>query len=227
MMGMRKFLGAGVLFLCVLARPAGATLVNGDFAGGLAGWTSLGNVSAGGQVAAMSDNDAPYSLLFQGDQVQHGMFRIDFDFKGDLSPEVPSGAFADTFFASLYFADDAGKFDLPNQKYDAGTGLFDLDRTGASNVNGTIGASSAGEDWSHFTLTFLNGYNYIIPTFELFDLNFAGNDSQVLLDNIRLEHIPDTVLIPEPAPLILMGLGLLALLFNRRKLSRHRAGPSV
>ena len=50
-----------------------------------------------------------------------------------------------------------------------------------------------------------------IPTFELLDLNFIDNDSQVLIDNVSINPVP------EPATLSLLALGALALLRRRRR----------
>ena len=54
-------------------------------------------------------------------------------------------------------------------------------------------------------MNFYNAYNYVIPTFELYDFNFADGDSKVFIDNVQINPVP------EPATFLLLASGLAGL----------------
>ena len=137
-----------------------------------------------------------------------------FDFRNALSNNVPVGRVADTFFATLYFTNNAATFDIQGGAFDRAVPLFDLDSAGPFNVNGTIGPSSKGTGWSLFATTFQNTHGFIVPAFELRDFNLINNDSAVAIDNV--------VMVPEPGSWVLIG-GLLAGFVCTRRKRRQRA----
>lgn len=206
--------------LLFAAAPCQAMVVNGTFDSGLSGWTSEGDVTAAGD-ATVGDSGALYSLLFQPVALAPGQYTIEFDFFGLLSGDLSADPFAfpDTFFASLYFVNDAGTLDIANGIFDDVTPLLDLDELGPFNVAGTLDTSPLGPDWTHFSYTFTNNYAYVIPAFELLDFNFIAGDSQVRLDNVSLSTV--TGVIPEPATLSLLFMGLLGCAARRARNTRN------
>jgi hypothetical protein len=193
---------------CAAIAPLGyGDLLNGDFSSNLDGWSTIGDVSVVSEVAALGDDGQWYSALYQFVASTPGLYEIEFDFYGGLSEEVPDFTFPDTFFASLYFIDDPGGFDLPGGIYGDAVGLMDMDYSGAYSDEGIITPSGIGPGWQHFSMSF-----DIIPAFELADFNFINNDSYCLVDNVAI-----TPIIPEPATLSILGGGLLGLLARRRR----------
>jgi hypothetical protein len=211
------------LLLVVLMVPGNAWAVmidNGDFSIGIQNWSAGGNIEANNEEAILGDNNQIYSFLYQGVRHAPGLYAIEFDFLNTLSDTVPSDPFVfpDSFFASIYFVNEISQFDLGNAQYENAITLFDLDYSGAFNLNGTISSSLKGPEWSHFATTFTNKYDYIIPAFEIFDFNFENNDSRIFLDNVRIQE--NLNVIPEPSTFFLLGGGLFVLLTEsvRRKL---------
>lgn len=204
-----------LLFLFGMLSGARATLIDVNFATGPNGWTATGDVQTAGGVAVLGDNNAPASRLYLKIALPHGQYCLDFDFKGQLAPAPATGLFPDTFFASLYFTNCCERFDLDRGVFDGATGLLSLDHAGVFDLNGTI--SDQRDGWLHYHGTFLNNYAYVIPTFELIDLDYAV-DGQVWLGNVQLGSCD---VVPEPATLALIGLGLAGLMcFSHRRVKR-------
>lgn len=185
---------------------ARADLINGDFSSGLDGWSVIGDVSGVAGTADISDNEY-YSALYQALGVTDGSYVLEFDFYSGISDEVPDFTFPDVFFASLYFIDDLGAFDLETASYDDALALFDLDYSGVSNLTGEV--VMIGQGWYHFTLAFDTTYAYVIPAFELLNQNdpnanlLLGLDSDVYIDNVSI--VPGVI--PEPSTFVLVGIG--------------------
>ena len=209
MLGKKLFaiFGAAVLLVFLALNVTHASLINGDFSNGLTGWTRAGDVSiTANEEAAVGDNSETWSALYQPMKLAPLTYTIEFDFLNNLSREVPDGTFLDTFYASLYFIDDITQFDLLSLHCDDWQPLADMDSSGVFNsYGGSIGSSTKGQDWLHYSMSFENAYAYVIPTFELSDFNFFDNDSEVFIDNVRINPVP------EPATILLLGAGLAGL----------------
>ena len=194
-----------------------AGVVNGDFSSNLDNWDSL-NVTVSSSEAVLSDNSGLDSRLYQGVGLSAGQYVLEFDFLGQLSADVPTGSVLDAFFASLYFINDINSFDLDNLVFDDALSLFDLDAGGPVLYVGTIGNSSLGNGWSHYSTVFSNTFNYAIPTFELFNLNSIDDDSRVLIDNVVITAVPvGTVPEPETWTLLIAALWVCGNRARRKK----------
>jgi len=192
---------------------AAAAFSNADFSNGLSGWSTEGSVSTANGAAIISDSGATDSALYQPIAWPAASFTLEFDFRSDLSPTFSQGTLPDVAFASIYFTDDPQSFDPDNGGYDSSVSLFDFDAFGTYNLTGTISASDLGSEWSHYSVTLANSSTYIIPYFEVHDLNFQDADSSFQLDNFRL--------VPEPSTLSLAAAGAVAVLVRGR---RRRTG---
>jgi hypothetical protein len=190
---------------------AAAMVTNGTFDQGVEGWEIRGAVAGSTGIAVMTDNNVTRSLFFQPVPATTEKFAIAFDFRNALSSTVPIGRLADTFFATLYFTNNLQTFDIDTGNYDRAVPLFDMDANGAFDVQGTIGPSSKGVDWSRFTAVFDNLHSHVVPAFELRDLNLINDDSAVALDNVVL------FVVPEPACPTLAAFGSGMLLGLRRR----------
>lgn len=198
------------------------SVINGDFASGLSGWTVLGDVTAAAEEALAADDGAGAgsSSLYQGVALAPGSYQLSFDFLGELSSSVPPGTFPDLFGASLYFIDDPiSNFDLINGVFDAVISLFDQDASGLlapiGGFNGGAGSSPKGTSWTRWTVNFNNQFDNAIPTFETFDGNFLA-DSRVRIDNVSINPVAAAPL-PSSAALLLLALATL------RKVRRRAA----
>lgn len=204
------------LAVCVLVGiSARADFSNGDFSAGLLGWTSQSDVSAVAETAALGDDDAAVSAIYQPVPWPVGSFTMQFDFRADLSDDTPQGTFPDAAFFSLYFADDPLTFDPDNPgSFDHSVGLMDLDASGQFVLTGTVTPGQQGADWYHYSISMQNTSGYIIPYIELHDLNQLNNDSRVYVDNFSL-------VVPEPATAALFGVGGLLILARARRRQRR------
>jgi hypothetical protein len=195
-----RFLAVCFLWLAAVSVSRNAradALVNGGFDSGLSGWQTQGGVFPSMGVAVLADDSFTSGLLWQPVASLDGRFTLTFDFNNALSASVPQGALADSFFATLYFTDNLATFDIAGGMFDQAISLFDLDATGLANVTGSIGPSSKGANWSLFTLTFDNTHGFIVPAFDLRDLNLVNDDSAVALDNVKLTEIPEITQSPQ------------------------------
>lgn len=139
-----------LLFLSTLPVLEAATvLLNGGFTGSLASWTTTGTLFNTGDSAVFSDSVASPVSIFQSGAVTAGIggMELTFDFLNSLSPAVPGGFLADSFFATLYLGASPFGPSLAG-------GLFDLDSSGAFNIvpGATFGPSPKGASWIRFNL---------------------------------------------------------------------------
>ena len=209
----------GLAVACLSAVPSYATVVNGTFGTGLSDWTYSGDVTAT-TVATLADNNEIYSLLFQPVALAPGQYRIEFDFQNLLSADLTDpNAFPDTFYASLFFINDLSAFDLAGGIFDGDTSLLDADASGVLNIAGVLSPSVVGPGWSHFSFDFTNNFSYVIPVFEMLDFNFVSGDSAVNLDNVSINQ--PTAVVPEPATLTLMGIGLAGCFVTRKRNAKN------
>ncbi|MBC8413113.1 MAG: PEP-CTERM sorting domain-containing protein [Nitrospira sp.] len=217
---MNKLLAAlsiSVLLLVGTVSHSKAFILNGDFSSGLTGWTIINNVTETSGEAILNDSNG-ITALYQGAALAAGNYTIEFDFLNQMSSSslVHPFTFFDTFFASLYYINDINTFNLTTLTFDGEAALFDMDHTGNFNVNGTITASSKGGSWEHFSTSFVNNFNYAIPTFELFEINFANGDSSLNIDNVEIAA--NVAPIPEPSTLLLTAGGIIGFTYLRRRL---------
>lgn len=187
-----------------------AGLANGDFADGLAGWVTEGTVSVMGEQAMLNDRNQPVSFLYQPVALLPGEYQIQFDVLNELAPNPGSGFFPDTFYASLYFTTNAASFSVTAGTYDSVLALLDMDANGLVPNVGSSGTSPLGDGWIRYTATFQNSFGYVVPVFELPDLDTTTGNSAVRIDNI--------VIVAEPWSVGLLGLGLGLLAYIRRQL---------
>jgi hypothetical protein len=208
---------------------------NGDFANGLAAWVMTGDGSVSQGHAVLGDGSARFGTqLWQAIALAPGAYTVEFDFNNQLSPTIPETepfAFPDAFFAGLYFQSGPNppNFDPSDPSTFSGAiALFDLEASGFTQFQGTVGASPLGQDWSRYSLAFNHSAGFVIPLFELIDLNFAASpDSLVLLDNVLIEPViaPPTEPIPEPATLALVALGMSGVYHLRSLRRRCNSAP--
>jgi hypothetical protein len=223
--------------LMLLASPLthGAVL-NGDFSNGLTAWShegldpslniTTGDVSVNGSnEAEIGDDNHIYSALYQGIDTGTGSFELGFDFRNDLSNDVPTGTFPDTLNANVYLTSDRGGFDLADPAtYDHVFPVFSADYNGLFDINidAIVGPSTdKGPDWLHISFVFDSAQQFLVPAFELDDFNFIDNDSVALIDNVTLSPAA----IPAPNSLCLMFIGAAAF-FPGYKRSTSTTGPS-
>ena len=184
-----------------------------DFSAGLVNWTNSGDVSVSSEEMVLGDSTTNRTITYRPFALAPETYTIEFDFNNQLSDTFDTGTFPDVFFASMYFTDDLGAFSIVSNMFAASLALMDLDYIGPYNVLGTIGASIKGPQWSHYTGTFTTSNTYSILAFELDSLNETSGDSAVRIDNISI------TVVPEPASILLVALGLAFLLSTRRRLS--------
>lgn len=205
-----------VLFLSIVANVNVSEAVPTN---GLTGWSTLGDVTTANEEAVVGDNGAVDSLLNQAIALAPGQYSLQFDFLNGLSFVPPNLGLLDTFFASLYFINDVIQLDILGGGFDATTQLFDLDANGVFNLTGSVSASGKGGNWQHYSLTFQNSFNYVVPAFELFEQNFINADSSVRIDNVTVT----ATVVPEPGTMLLVGSGLLLIGRMARRRAREQS----
>lgn len=190
-----------------------AVPLNGDFSSGLSSWSTVGAVTVDNGEAILGDGDngcAFCSRLYQGALLGPGDYLLEFDFQNGLSESVPQGSFFDTFFASVYFTNNLATFDVDGGVFDSALALLDFDALGTTLQSGSTSSSSIA-GWVHYQVAFSNSFSYLIPFFELIDLNGIAGDSTARLDNVSITAVP------EPLTSTLVVSGILGLGFRRQK----------
>jgi hypothetical protein len=199
--------------ICIAIGLAEATLTNGDFSDGLNGWSVGGSVTATPGGVRLDDNDVIYSFLYQEAAFPAGSYTLSFDYKLQTLGAAPTGepfAFNDLFSASLYFADSAGEMNPSANTFP---------NPSVSNTLLSMDSNGGNTNWRHYSQIFENSYHYVILAFELLDLNYAGSDSAVFVNNISTTN---NYSVPEPSVILQLGSGMLGL-FCFRKLRKKSA----
>lgn len=194
------------------------TISNGDFSSpdlSGTGWVTQGSVFAPAGVASLGDDTAARTFLYQLVPVSGGTYSLSFDIKPETSPNIPPGNFADTFFSTIYFTDTPGAFNLTaNTGYSGLQQVVDIDASGVVNQgSGVSFAASPGmPGFTRYTALFSTSAAYIVPVFELFDLNGIPADSLGRIDNVA-----GSLSVPEPSRALLMAAGCAAAILARRR----------
>jgi len=220
---------------CVLVLAAGislnawaGTLFLEEFEGGLTGWTYTSGVSTGPTIPA-SDGDSAlltaatdpyYDRLYRPLNVGMGTLTLEFDFLSSLDGPGYEGNVES--FAGLYFVNDLSAF-IPGEPstYEDLLGTLVVGSTSANPQNGgTVGSSTIGGDWQHLTISFMNSYTYIVPTFDLGSSD-QTTDAFMRFDNVRISG--DSVApVPAPPAVYMAGIGMMACLVLGRMRRRRR-----
>jgi len=214
-----------VIILSFSSHSFAYPLLNGDFAHGLADWSNA-NTSVSEGIATLSDNnfyDSNYDINYGYSYISQNVditpnttYALSFDFWTGIQPSEPNApwTFSDLFATSLYYdsASLPGLFDRTASH----TELYNGTTTDISGAALSSAMSNISPDWIHFTYTFTTGFSdtFVTPTFELYDLNGVFGDGKAYISNIALND--QSVNVPEPSSLLLLGSGFAALVALRR-----------
>jgi len=175
-------------------------------------------------IVCLTDSQYWYSALWQPVLLDAGKYKFSFYFQDGLHKTGDQDYIPDSFFVSMSFADpdvDASDLQDINNIYDLASfdpyfNLFSVQYSyDVDSMESVLsfeeyaeGAIENTGEWYRYSMTFvLSGSLYAIPTFEL----FGGLDSQIYIDNVSLVRMQQDVVIPEPASIVLLGLGVLSL----------------
>jgi hypothetical protein len=195
-----------------------AVLSNGDFSNGLNGWSHPGAVVATGEQGVLTDSGTFHSALYQSVKADKLLYTLAFDFRSILSlNHTPGENFPDTFVGMIYATNNPAAFDIFGPK-EFSLMLFNADYLGTFDVHpdAVIGPSGKGAGWSHFSISATAPMDWVIPSFELLNLNGQNDDSRFLIDNVSL------TVVPEPATSLLLACGAAGLLLRRKVLNPTR-----
>jgi hypothetical protein len=194
--------------------------------GNLDGWETFATMPSGLNGWAVLTDPTVEAYLYHQPitldpaDLANGPYVFNFDFKSTLSSNSGEDGFLDMFSVSPYFTNSSDNIaieDLVN--WDEGSmWVMDQDSTGITSYHpaGTQTYVWTGLDgWSRYWLEFSTDFAYVIPVFELFNLNGStSSDSTVQIDNVG---------VPEPLSMVMLGClgaGMLA----ARKMRRRNAG---
>jgi RHS repeat-associated protein len=215
---------AALVALVLFASPAFGVslLVNGDFSGGLTGWTGAGEVSASSGISITRDGGVR-SVLYQ--TAQHEGMPVDLSlefFLEVMSGSVGPGSFPDVAYFSIYEADDPATLRPESDQFETATAVFDGTGAGFSNLgsNVLISPSPRGPGWWVVALTnHVPTKAYLAPTLEVYNFNGVSNDSAAAMTSVRLESVP------EPGTMCFVLLGVIASACGLRR--RHRGAALI
>jgi hypothetical protein len=207
--GVKGILLMAVLGVAVLApgSTVRADVTNGDFAGGLAGWTTSGDVSLDGEVAVLGQDNSGFASLEQEFAIPAGSISLSFEYSPSFETE-------ETFSAWL--------FDLDTWDALVATGDVDGDGLGdwffAHDSNAGIFLNSPyvtavdiGGGWSRVALDLSSlGATNALLAFDFPGLA-AGGTGEIRVDNVSL-----VVPVPPAVVLFALGMGTAGTMLRRR-----------
>lgn len=176
-------------------------IANGYFSSGLESWSSTGGIAIVLQGGLLYDASPVANHLFQEIPMMSTLCRLEFDFRNLLEAETGGGASPDTFFATLYYQTNAAPFASGNPGLTS-LALFDMDYSGVYNLDGTVGPSSKGPEWLHYSRDVETEDRVTIPFFEVFDFDGVSGNGSVLINNVTL--------VPMAASVITVAVGAYA-----------------
>jgi hypothetical protein len=185
---------AAVIALLPLGQAAhSATLANGDFNSGLAGWTAQGNVSV---------NSGAAVLTSAGSGVGTGSFG---GTNGSILSQAINASVGDVISFSYNFV--GGDY-MPYNDFSlvVADGSHLLSNIAAVGSYGTTG-------WQTFTFTAVSNFTDLM--FVISNAGDFGVDSSLWIDNVTVSGVPSNV--PVPAAVWLFGSGVAGLMGARRK----------
>lgn len=187
MVGVRSVL---LVLLAFGALPAWAavTVVNGDFAEGLTGWTTEGEVEDGGGFAVLTDQSAAVSAVYQTFEVSQvaGGLALSFFTQG-MSGQFQTGELPDSAFLTLYLGDQAFGSSVENPIFDEVIALADLDSNGLRLLSPGVqsGPTPGRLGWQTLYLPVPVTYRFATLAIEMLDQNFVDGDSVSTLDGVE------------------------------------------
>jgi hypothetical protein len=189
-------------------------IINGGFDSNLSAWTIEGSVSPSSGFALIEeDPDGGDSAIFQTVGAVGNPLLLSFElFVDGMSPNVPDGLLPDTAFGTVYFGDAAFGAMASAGTFDESLSLFDLDRTGISNLESSLMMESiaARPGWVRMTVPLNTTRNFV--TFVVEEVNLNGTrDSTLAIDAVSIDVIPE----PSMPLLLAFVLGLFIARRNR------------
>jgi len=181
----------GLLLISQIANSA--TITNGNFGSGLAGWSAEGNVT-------VADGYALLNTFSQVDTSAYG------GTNGSILSQTVNGLAGDVISFSYNF------FTIDYMPYNDFAIVVGDDLYLISDVSAVGGSFSTG--WQNFTFTALNDFADL--KFIVSNHTDTANDSIIAIDDITISS--DSVsAVPVPAAAWLFGTGLMGLLGYRRR----------
>lgn len=190
-----KLTGAILALLSISQVANSATITNGNFDSGLAGWSAEGNVSVVGGYAILNTFSPVDTSAYGGTS-------------GSILSQTVNGLAGDVISFSYNF------FTIDYMPYNDFAIVVGDDRYLISDVSALGGSFFTG--WQNFTFTALHDFAGL--KFVVSNHTDTFNDSIIALDDITISSGPGSVsAVPVPAAVWLFGSGLVGLLGYRKR----------